>query len=253
MKYSRTALLWAVAGALLLAACSNGGNQRNQPSQTFQTTPEVATPDFGQTVAPTAGYPAPGYPAPGTTAAPATAAASAYPAPSARSGDGRSQTAFQSYKVALDWAKQNFGADVQLYEVIPSRVMIANLGNPPIALGWFYKFRAPSHGADDLFVQVVDGEFGGSRILTPLGDLPKAEKPIDIGALSVDSDKVSELFKQRAPALGITLDPKLTYDLQLIYLEGSSAPVWSVVNPDGNTWLFSVDASTGTETKDPNA
>ncbi|MEI7768748.1 MAG: hypothetical protein WCI67_02110 [Chloroflexales bacterium] len=241
MHPSRMSVTLALAGALLIAACSN------KPADLpYKTTAIPVTPTVAQAPAASGGYPAPaanandtGYPAPPAQAAGAT-------------DEGRSQTVFQSYQAALTWATQNFGPDAQLYEVVPSRVMLANLGNPPTALGWFYKFRAASKQGDDLFVQVVNGQFSGSRVLSPLGEVPKPELPIEISKLTIDSSKALEIFAQRGPAMGVTVDPHATYDLHLINLQGTPGPIWSVLSPKDSTPILWIDASTGGEASDPN-
>ncbi len=240
MTSSRTKTALALAGALFLAACSS------TPAELpYKTTPVSVTPTVVQSATVEGAYPVPSVPV----------VTDAYPNPTSltpvATDDGRSGTVLKGYQVALDWAKQNFGADAQLYEIVPSRVMLANLGNPPTALGWFYKFRAASKQGSDLFVQVVNGQYSGSRILSPLGEIPKPELPIDISNV-IDGDKVMELFAQRAPALKVTVEPNTAYDLQLINLKGTPGPVWGVISPKDNSPILWLDAVTGNEASDPN-
>ncbi|HMQ35219.1 MAG TPA: hypothetical protein PKD53_31160, partial [Chloroflexaceae bacterium] len=162
--------------------------------------------------------------------------------------EGRDQSALESYRAAREYAEQEFGP-VQLYAILPSQIMIQNFGNPPVEPGWFYKFQGEGDPAFH-FVQVVDGRVLGARSLTPLGE-DEPQEPIDIGGVTIDSPEVFERFRQRAPELGITLDDRLTYDLELVQLPGSPAPIWSVVAPDTNQWLFSLNAVTGEEVPNP--
>lgn len=229
----------ALACALLLAACSQQPQDRP-----FQATLAPAT------AAPLATPVAEAYPSP------VDPAVSGYPDPNATvavpptdsSYEGRDTTALESYQLAREYAEQEFGP-VQLYAIIPSHIMLANLGNPPVEPGWFYKFQAANDPAYH-FVQVVDGTVLGSRSLTPLGE-DEPQEPIDMGAVTVDSPAVFEQFRQRAPELGITVNDQLVYDLELVKLAGSPAPIWSVVTPDGSQWLYSLNAVTGEETSDP--
>lgn len=232
----------ALAGALLLAAC--GGQQPQE--RPFQTTPIPAT-----------AYPAPASPAADSSyPAPAASADSGYPAPAATadpadpSYQGRDLSALASYTVALEYAQGEFG-DVKLYTIIPSHIMLQNLGNPPVEPGWFYKFKAENDSTYH-FVQVVDGNVTGARSLSPLGE-DEVQLPIDIASVKLDSDAVFEQFRQRAPELGISVSDSTVYDLELVYLQSNPAPIWSVVTPDGSQWLYSLNAVTGEETKDPRA
>ncbi|MBX0327761.1 hypothetical protein K2Z83_08735, partial [Oscillochloris sp. ZM17-4] len=233
MHASRICAVIALASTLLLTACSS-----NSADLPYQTTPVPATPIVGQDGAYPYPYPAPPLPSTDTSAYPE-------PAPSNRTFEGRSQTVIASYAAASACAAQHFNADALLYEVVPSRAMLQNIGNPPTALGWFYKFR--SQGSDgDLFVQIVDGTCSSPRELIPLGELPKAELPIDVAALKIDSDQAIEIFQKHAVAQGIPVmsDP---YDLQLINLEGTPGPVWGVISPLDNRAIYWIDAITGEE------
>ncbi len=239
MLRSRLVAVTGLACALALTAC--GPQPQDRP---FQTTIVPATAE--PAAPPAEAYPIPVDPATGGYPSPdATVAAGA---PLDDSYEGRDQTALASYQIALEYAQQEFGP-VQLYAIIPSHIMLANLGNPPVEPGWFYKFQGESDPAFH-FVQVVDGIVIGARSLTPLGE-DEPQEPIDMAAVTVDSDAVFEKFRQRAPELGITVDETLVYDLELVQLQGSPAPIWSVVTPDGSQWLFSVNAVTGEETEDP--
>ncbi|MCX7791479.1 MAG: hypothetical protein N2378_12630 [Chloroflexaceae bacterium] len=226
----------ALIGTALLSACSS------QPSE--PTAQATATPSAATSPAPAQGSPGP--------AADASATAPAYPGPADVAAlpdtDGRSQTALESYKVALEYVRQQY-PNVDFLGIVPSHIMLNNLGNPPVTLGWFFKFKSPDDPAFH-FVQVVDGEITGMRSLTPLGE-DETQLPIDMSKVTVDSPAVFERFRANAPAKGITVDDQVTYDLELVYLPGSPGPVWSVVTPDGSQWLYSVNAVTGEEAPIP--
>lgn len=252
MLRSRTGAILSLVCTLLLAAC---GTQRPE-DRPFQTLILTATPPQGAQ-----GYPAPGAPAPSAPApsAPVPSGGAAYPAPVVTAGptatpgpfnpteEGRTQSALASYKVALEAVQSKFES-VQFYALIPSQVMLQNLGNPPVKLGWFFKFRAANDPSDH-FVQIVDGQSNGIRSLIPLGQ-DEPQQPIDVASLKIDSDAVLAKFRERAPTLGITVSNLIAYDLELIYLQGNPAPVWSVLTPDG-TWLYALNALTGEEVKNP--
>ncbi len=253
MIRSRIGATLGLACTLMLTAC---GGQRPQ-DRLFQTTPIIAT-SPAQVSQPSGAYPAPegttttitstnqpvnAYPAPGATVGPTIT-----PGPSNPADQGRNQSALESYKVALATAKQEFG-DVQLYAILPSHIMLRNFGNPPVDLGWFFKFRV-ANDPNDHFVQVANGRVNGSRSLIPLGD-PEIQQPIDLASVKLDSDAVFAKFRERAPALGISVSDRIDYDLELVYLAGSPAPIWSVVTPEGDKWLYSLNATTGEETKNP--
>lgn len=203
-------------------------------------TPVPGTPIFNQPNE-TAGS----YPAPAQTA-------EAYPGPqatTATSADGRSKTVLESYDSALQRARTAYNPDVQLYGVVPSGIMIGNLGGLPVAPGWFYRFKA-TESRREFVVQVVDGQATGSTTAEPIEDPTPAELPIDVSQIKIDSAQVLTLFKERAPALGIT-PGETVYDLELVNLAGKGGPTWSVVDPATKQWLFSVSAVSGEEVPNP--
>lgn len=246
---SCTRLLAGVSLACVIALTACGPQPQELPYQATlapATSVPPATPD--------AGYPAPatpadtGYPAPADAGYPAPNAPPPTAGPSDPAFEGRDMSALESYEVALEFAEQEFGP-VQLYAIVPSHIMLQNFGNPPVELGWFYKFKSPDDPAFH-FVQVVDGRALGARSLTPLGE-DEPQQPLDVATVTLDSPEVFERFRERAPELGITIDESLTYDLELVQLPGNPAPIWSVVTPDGSRWLYSLNAVTGEETADP--
>lgn len=250
MLRSRTLAGVGLACALLLAGC--GPNPQDRP---FQATLAPATAAPIET--PEGAYPAPQTLPTPDGVYPAPADVSAYPDPNAQAPtagpadpafEGRDQTALESYKAALEYAEQEFGP-VRFYAILPSHIMLQNFGNPPVEPGWFYKFQSEGDPAFH-FVQVVDGLVLGARSLTPLGE-EEVQEPIDMDRVTIDSPEVFERFRQRAPELGITIDERLTYDLELVQLPGSPAPVWSVVTPDTRQWLYSLNAVTGEEVPNP--
>jgi hypothetical protein len=247
MRFRHLASL-ALAGALL-AACS----QTPAPEQTFQVTPVPATPGslpFVVTPEPGA-YPSPGaapggYPAPG-------GATSAYPAPTVAApsdATGRAQTALEALPLAQQAAREQFSPEATLYSIIPSQVMLRNLSGPPVLPGWFFKFRTAG-SPREFIVQVVNGQLSGAIEIEPIEQPTPLEQAIPLDRVTVDSDDVFTTFQERAPSLNITVEDPKRFDLELVNLEGSSAPVWSVFDPMTETWIFSVDATTGEEVGNP--
>lgn len=244
--------------AALLAAC--GGPAPQEPERPFQVTPAPATPGPSTFGTPQAGYPAPGaapdapaqggYPAPG--AAPGAAASDAYPAPGAAAEDtfGRAETALAGVEAAESVAQSDFSPEARLIAVMPSRVMIGNLGGPPVQLGWFYKFKTEG-SPREFIVQVVDGVVTGAVETEPIQEPQPAELPIALDQVAVDSDLVYEQLEQRAGELGVSVTDAREFDLELINLDGAAGPVWSVFDPNGTRWLFSLDAGSGDDAPNP--
>lgn len=223
-----------ILGALLLTACTSQAPATPQ----YVTTPVPATP----VVAAPSGQP--GYPVP-------AAESSAYPGPStgasaaATSSDGRSQSALASYPVAEAAAKKNFDPKAQLNAINPSQIMLGNLGGPPVLPGWFYTFKVP--GARRQFiVQVVDGTVTGTTLAEPIEDPKPIERPINVADVKVDSNQVFDTFKAAMAKQNVSTDNK-RYDYELVNLEGTDGPAWSVVDASTQKWLFSVNATTGAE------
>ncbi len=242
---------WGASLGLITLICTGCTNANNAPNQTYVVTPEVAT-------SPMPGFSSPsstGYPNPGSYPVPTIdQVLPGYPEPSTPnipvSTDGRSQTALQSYAFALKTAQEYFSPQANLRAILPSRAMLNNLGNPPVPLGWFYMFRAPDQGAD-FFVQIVDGEVSGTEKLIPLEFEQPLQMPIDVSQVRIDSDKALEIFRQNAPAKGITVLDGVAYDLELVLLEDQNQPVWSVVAPESGLWIYSINAVTGEELANP--
>jgi hypothetical protein len=232
-----TRIRYTAAGLLILilAGCAQAPT-----NPTFVTTPVPET--SGETQTDTAN----GYPPP------SQAPDSGYPAPTvdpAASIDGRSETALDSYPLALAAAQEGLDAAVRLHAIVPSDIMIGNLGGPPVLPGWFYRFKIPGQRRE-FIVQVADGAIVGSTLAESIEDPRPAELPIDLDRVTLDSDDVLARFQEYAEQQNIETEGVI-YDLELVYLEGSSAPVWSVVDPRTRTWLFSLDAVTGEEVPDP--
>jgi hypothetical protein len=230
---------------LILAACSAG--QPAQPTvMPFQTTPMPVTP------APAGSYPAPGtsgYPAP--EQAVTTGTSEAYPAPETLiDPQGRSISALSALPIALEDAKTQFDPNATLYAIIPSQVMISNLGFPPVLPGWFYKFKAEG-SAREYIVQVVNDVVTGTREIESIQPPTPLELAIDPATVKFDSDKVFASFKEKAPSLGLTVDDPKAYDLELVNLEGKGGPIWSVFDPATQKWLYSLSATSGSEVGNP--
>lgn len=220
---------------IILAGCA-------QPAQRFTTTPVPATPAIEQ-------HPA-GYPA----ATPATESQTGYPTSGEhqqRSRDGRSQSALTSYRVALDIAVREFDPAARLYAIVPSRIMLANLGGPPVMPGWFYRFKVPGQQRQ-FIVHIVDGQATGTTLAEPIEEPVPREQPIDLQRVTLDSDQVFAAFAEFAKQRNLPLE-NVIYDLELVQLEGSRGPVWSVVDPRSQTWLYSIDATTGEQVANPHS
>jgi hypothetical protein len=247
-------LLGVALSATLLAGCSQPQAAQPTPERPFQVTPVPATtgpvPGFNP---PSGAYPAPGaegaYPAPGAEGS----SSDAYPAPSldptAQAAQGRTQSALTNLKFAQDIAKEQFSSDAQLYAILPSQVMIANLGNPPVLLGWFYKFKAEG-SPREFIVQINDGEVTGSLETEVINPPSPLEQAIPLDTVTVDSDQVFAQLEQRASQLGVSGDLRL-FDLELVNLQGSPGPIWNVFEPTTGRWLFALNATNGEEASNP--
>lgn len=248
------------AGAILflLAGCGSRSIP-DQPELEFSVTPEPGgQPVFSQpgnvneSVA--EGYPAPsngesGYPGP-LSNAPNGENGTGYPAPiSPHSQDGRLLTALQSYELAYPVAQSEFSTDAYLVEIVPSHIMLRNLGNPPVLPGWFFKFKKPD-SRREFIVQVVDEIITGTTLTESAMDVTLPPQPIDVSQIVLDSPDVLNKFKEIGSARGVWSE-SIAYDLALVHLEGTDGPVWSVVDPITFDWLFSVDAITGEEVENP--
>ncbi len=237
-KVLKTGLLFGIV-LLIVAACRAAPENSNLQ---FSVTPEEGTgPQFLVTpdaypVEPsdelvTQGYPGP----PGTIVG--------------QSVDGRSQTAVAAYELALAVARDEFSPDAYLHTIAPSNIMLSNLGNPPVLPGWFYIFKRPD-SRRELIVQVVDTFVTGTTLTESVSDIKPAPLPIDMGQIALDSDKIFARFNEVGSARGLVQEG-VTYDLELIYLSGNDAPVWSIVDPISQEWILSFNATTGEEVSNP--
>ncbi len=160
----------ALVTLLLISACMapQAGEQR------FVVTPVPGTPIFAQPEQTAGAYPAPEQT---TDAYPDPQAGTQVPA--ASSPDGRAMTVLESFDAARERARTEYNPDVQLYAVLPSAIMIQNLAGPPVAPGWFYKFKSEG-SRREFIVQTVDGQTTGSTVAEPIEDPTPAELPIDV-------------------------------------------------------------------------
>ena len=170
------------------------------------------------------------------------------PSQSAPLDDGRFRAAMASYPPAEEKAKA-WNPTAVLYEIVPSYTMQRNLGLPPSAPGWFFKFGIPGSPLE-YFVQVLDGHVAGSTEAQPIliEPLPYETLPINIRALKVDSSQVLEVFQKEGG--GELKRTKIDY--HLVHLKGTPNPVWSLFNDnDPGSPLISIDAVTGETVSDP--
>ncbi len=234
-----------IIGTILLAGCSSVISQDEQRLD-FVVTPEPdGQPDFltiNISSDEQIGYPAQS----GISALDNTG----YPAPvSEYSKNGRSQTAIQSYNLVHPVALEQFHADAYLATISPSHIMLTNLGNPPVLPGWFFKFRKPN-SKREFIIHVVDNVITGTTLTESAMDIGYTEQPIDMSQIVLDSPDIFEQFQQVGSERDIWSEA-LAYDLELVYLDGMSNPVWSIIDPITQEWLFSVDAVTGEEVDNP--
>jgi hypothetical protein len=235
-------LIFTFCLVVLLAACGTGEQEATPEVEgtTFVTTPQAESGDTEFFETPTARadatYPSPVRP----TIDPA------YPVPDVGTETGRSLTALEAHEIALEVAQQQFAPDAELYVVIPSSVMLRNLGYPPVPPGWFFKYKRSPDELSEFIVQVVDDGISGSNRVAPIVPLEPLELPIDVSQVNLDSDDVFAQFEEVAEERGIPTED-VVYDLELVYLENSDEPVWSVVDPETLTWLYTISAVTGEE------
>lgn len=159
--------------------------------------------------------------------------------------DGRSQTALAAYQLALSVALDEFSPDAYLHTIAPSHIMLSNLGNPPVLPGWFFVFKRPE-SRRELIVQVVDNIVTGTTLTESVSDIQPVPLPVDITQVILDSDDVLARFNE-----DVGRQEGIPYDLELIYLTGSEAPIWSVVDPFTQQWVVSFNAITGEEAPNP--
>lgn len=228
--------------SLLMVLVSACGAAQETPDLEFSTTPEEGgSPQFLTTPE---GYPVvvgdepviEGYPGPAGTVI-------------GQSVDGRSETALAAYELAYAVAVSEFTPEAYLHTISPSHIMLSNLGNPPVLPGWFYIFKRPD-SRRELVVQVVDAQVTGTTLTESVSDIQPAPLPIDVSQLTLDSDDVFTLFNEIGGSRGL-VQADVPYDLELIYLTGNEAPIWSVVDPFTQQWVISFNAITGEEAPNP--
>ena len=217
-----------------LVAC---GAASETPDLEFSTTPEQGAPQFLETPE---GYPVPIVVEPATEGYPIAAGTV-----EGQTEDGRSQTALAAYQLALSVALDEFSPDAYLHTIAPSHIMLSNLGNPPVLPGWFFVFKRPE-SRRELIVQVVDNIVTGTTLTESVSDIQPVPLPVDITQVILDSDDVLARFNE-----DVGRQEGIPYDLELIYLTGSEAPIWSVVDPFTQQWVVSFNAITGEEAPNP--
>ncbi|MBI1800577.1 MAG: hypothetical protein HYR71_02985 [Chloroflexi bacterium] len=153
------------------------------------------------------------------------------------------------YKVALQAAQARFSPEAKLYAVLPSSIMISNLGGLPVLSGWFYRFKIAG-SRREFIVQVVDGNLSGTTLAEAAVDVKPIELPIDPAQVKLDSPQVFAQFEKFAAQQNIKISGT-TYDLELINPQGGSGYVWSVVDPAARRWLYSISATSGAEVPNP--
>ncbi|MCA9917143.1 MAG: hypothetical protein KC445_04285 [Anaerolineales bacterium] len=230
--------VFALTFLLLLGACAAAPEET--PDLEFSTTPESGgAPEFLAEATPE------GYP----VSSPVETPDDGYPGPAesgiALSADGRSQTAVTAYQTALAVAQEEFSPDAYLHTIAPSNIMLSNLGNPPVLPGWFFIFKRPE-SRRELIVQVVDDLVTGTTLTESVSDIQPAPMPVDMSLVNLDSDEIFARFEASG-----SQQEGIPYDLELIYLTGSEAPIWSVVDPFTQQWVASYNASTGEEAPNP--
>ncbi len=245
MQYFHRVLVFVIVFFLLLAGCTDSPESQNLE---YVVTPEPeGQPDFLVDV-PSDGYPGAGegYPSP----AGSSVGDSGYPSPvNQYSVDGRAQTVLQSYDLVYPVALDEFHPDAYLAAIVPSQIMLANLGGPPVLPGWFFKFRRPE-SRREFIIHVVDDTITGTTLTEAAMDVGPLELPIDLSQVQFDSNDVLEQFRVIGSERGIWSEA-ISYDLELVYLQGSGGPVWSIVEPNTREWLLSINAGTGEETENP--
>ncbi|MEI7643891.1 MAG: hypothetical protein WCJ55_06390 [Chloroflexales bacterium] len=241
MRYRLGASL--LLSALVLAGCGGGPQAQTTPTMPYQVTPIVVTPTPAGGSTPVSGA----YPAP---AAQPTANA-AYPVPAGPvDPQGRLIGAIDSIAIAQSVTQTKFDPNAKLYAIVPSHVMILNLGSPPVLPGWFYRFKVAG-SPREFIVQVVNDNVTGTTEVEPIEQSKPLELPIDLTAIKITSDQVFASFTQKAPSLGLKVDDLKSYDLELVNLEGTSGPIWNVFDPTTFKWVYAVSATSGAEVPNP--
>lgn len=285
MQQRYSALLGIVLVVLLVAACGGGGaegdfvvtpEEGGGVAEDFFGTPGADDPDTDTSPSDANGNDPSGsdeaYPTPGDGATAGTDGeggdtgdeAYPYPAPTPLppfypypeppdlpelegSREGRSLTALEASEIAADYARSEYDPDAQFFMVIPSSVMLRNLGSPPVAPGWFFKFKTDEESLGEFIVQVTDETISGSTNVAALVALDPLELPVDRDEVTVDSNDVFAQFDEVAAEREIPTSREKLYDLELVYLANADEPVWSVVDPETLEWLYTISAITGEE------
>ncbi len=285
MQQRYYALLGIVLVLLLVAACGGGGTgeivvtpeEGGGVAEEFFGTPGADDPDTDTPPSDENGNEASGsgdaYPTPGDGATAGTdgegvegddTGDDAYPAPTPLppfypypeppdlpelegSREGRSLTALEASEIAADYARSEYDPDAQFFMVIPSSVMLRNLGSPPVPPGWFFKFKTDEDSLGEFIVQVTDETISGSTNVSALVALEPLELPVERDAVTLDSNDVFAQFDEVAAEREIPSSSEKLYDLELVYLANADEPVWSVVEPETLEWLYTISAITGEE------
>ena len=209
----------------------------------FVATPEQAeqVPFLDDTPVPEEGYPV----------VSAESSEDGYPSPAVQTGslDGRSQSAFTSYEQAVAIAREEFHPEAYLASIMPSQLMLRNLGNPPVLPGWFFNFRKPDSRREFL-IQFVDGVPTGSTLTEAMLPPGKTPQPIDVTALAFDSPTMLEQFELFARDNGLWRE-SYVWDYELINFVGGANAVWSVYDPATGSVVYSMDANTGQQVANP--
>ncbi len=167
--------------------------------------------------------------------------------------DGRGETARAAYPIAEVEAKRWNSAAI-LYQIPVTRIMETNLGLPSSTPGWYFMFKVPDSPLE-YYVKIVRGRVSGVTEAQPIliEELPYEYLPIDLRALTLDSDDALQLFMEHGGAEYVAAHPGLQLDYRLVHLDGQDHPVWSLfdVSDVNQPPLFNVDAVTGEVVGDP--
>lgn len=165
-------------------------------------------------------------------------------------------TAFQELPVAEQEAKK-WKPNASLVQIPRLRQMETNIGLPKGPNGWFYTFVDTNSGSSvELYIEVIDGKMAGKTEVQQLfkgGNPPYKLLPIDSSKKLLDSNEAFQIFLDNMGNDYVKGRGQVEIDLQLVYLEGTQNPIWSIFDTAdlSSPPLISIDAVTGELVNDP--
>jgi len=223
MKINKLVLIIFVLSVLIVGC-------QEQPHPVLTSTPTAVLSSI------TEGYPSPQQP---------SGYSAGYPAPTIQ---WTTQTAFQSYPVALAAAKK-WNPKAGLYQIPATFRAEMNFGRSKTGEGWFFMFKLPESPLE-YYVYVSNGEVLGTTEAQPIifGKAPFEFQAIPELNKLLDTDKLLNLYDQNGGLEYKTDNPKAVLNPELNFLTTDSFPFWRIYDastPKVTVPLFTINALTG--------